>query len=145
MAIKELKVLDQKLYMITQAVADTLAPTGGAFQVGAQDVDAALLFDNYIDRLGKLPLKLIKTVLYLLEYAPLFTRLKRFSRMNQEQRLNYLRGWENSRIASKRNLFVMIKMLILMPFYSHDAVANAMNYHPECLIKDEDTHAVYLQ
>lgn len=134
MAVKELKVLDRKLYVITQAIADTIIPSGGAFQLGARDVDAVLLFDNYIDQLGKLPLKLIKTVIYLFEYAPMLTRFKRFTKMNPEQRLRYLQSWENSRFASERNILVMLKMLILMPFYSDDAVANAINYHPGCLL-----------
>ncbi|MCL5276963.1 MAG: hypothetical protein M1517_04175 [Deltaproteobacteria bacterium] len=71
MAMKELKVFDQKLYVITQAIADTIMPSGGAFQTGANDVDAALLFDNYIDQFAKLPLKFVKTALYTIQYAPL--------------------------------------------------------------------------
>ncbi len=135
--MKELKVFDQKLYVIAQAIADTIVPSGGAFQPGARDVDAALLFDNYLDQFGKLPLKLVKSALYMLQYVPLLTRLRSFTAMGPQQRLRYLEGWENSRFATKRNLFLMLKMLILMPFYSDDAITQAMKYRPACLRPDD--------
>ncbi len=136
MAVKELKVFDHKIYTILHAITDTIIPPGGAFDVDSEVVDPVLLFDNYIDSMCKLQLKTIKTIIYVIEYTPMVTRLKKFTKMSSEQRLKYLQGWENSRISSKRNLFLLIKMLILMAFYSNDAVANAINYHPECLITD---------
>ncbi len=136
MAVKELKVFDQKLYTIVHAITDTIIPPGGAFDVDPKVVDPVLLFDNYIDNMSRLQLKAIKAVIYTIEYAPLVTRLKRFTKMSPEQRLKYLQGWENSRIFTKRNIFLLIKMLALMAFYSDDAVAEAIHYHPECLIKD---------
>ncbi len=136
MTVKELKVFDHKIYSIVHAITETMIPRGGAFDVDPEIVDPVLLFDNYIDGMSRLQLKAIKVLIYTIEYAPMITRLKRFTKMSQEQRLKYLQGWENSRIFSKRNVFLMIKMLILMSFYSDDAVADAIHYHPECLIKD---------
>ncbi len=136
MAIKELKVFDQKLYKIVHAITDTIIPPGGAFDVDPNVVDPVQLFDNYIDSMSTLQLKAIKAVIYTIEYMPMATRLKRFTSMTPDQRLKYLQGWENSRIFSKRNIFLVIKMLVLMSFYSDDTVADAIHYHPECLIKD---------
>jgi len=136
MSVKELKVFDQKLYKIMKAIGETIIPPGGPFDVDPQVVDPVLLFDNYLDGMSKLQLKGIKFVIYTIEYAPLITRLKKFTNMSSEQRLKYLQGWENSRFFSKRSILLLIKMLFLMTFYSDDVVARTINYHPECLIKE---------
>ncbi len=136
MAVKELKVFDQKTYNIVRAIADTIIPPGGAFDVDPKAVDPVLLLDNYIDSLSTLQLKAIRAIISTIEYAPMVTRLRRFTKMSPGQRLRYLQGWENSRIFSKRNIFLLLKMLIMMSYYSDDAVAEAIQYHPECLIKD---------
>ncbi len=136
MAVKELKVFDQKAYNIVRAIADTIIPPGGAFDVDPKAVDPVLLLDNYIDSLSALQLKAIRAIISTIEYAPMVTRLRRFTKMSPGQRLRYLQGWENSRIFSKRNIFLLLKMLIMMSYYSDDAVAEAIQYHPECLIKD---------
>ncbi len=136
MAVKELKVFDQKMYSIVRAIAETIIPPGGAFDVDPQAVDPVLLFDNYIDGLSRLQLKAIRAIISAIEYAPLVTRLTRFTKMSPDQRLSYLQGWEKSRILSKRNIFLLLKMLIMMSYYSDDTVAEAIQYHPECLIND---------
>ncbi|MGC8684736.1 MAG: hypothetical protein ACP5QW_04045 [bacterium] len=136
MALKELKVFDKKMYKIIKAIAETIIPPGGAFDVDPNVVDPALLFDNYLDSMSILQLKAIKTILYTIEYMPMFTRLKRFTKMSPEQRLKYLEGWETSRFFSKRGVLLLVKMLFLMSYYSDDTVAQAINYHPECLVKD---------
>ncbi len=137
MPIKELKVFNQKLYNIIQVIGDTIVPSGGAFQIGSKDVDGALLLDHYIDRMSKLQLKLIKLILYVFEYTPMLTKFKKFSAMTPEQRLSYLLSWENSRFLFKRNIFLLIKMMIMMAVYSDDRVSAAIDYIPECLIKDQ--------
>ncbi len=141
MAIKELKVLNQRLYEITQAIADAIVPQGGAFEIGAKDIDTALIFDHYIDRMSKLQLKFIKYIIYMFEYSPMFTKLKRFTKMSSNERLDYLKGWENSKLSSKRQILIMMKLLLMMCFYSNKAAQDAIGYHesigdhPDCLIK----------
>lgn len=136
MSLKELKVFNQREYNIMKAIAEAIVPPGGPFNVDPNVVDPALLFDNYLDKMSVIQLKAIKTLIYIIEYVPMFTRFKRFTKMSCEQRLKYLEGWENSRFFSKRGGLLLIKLLFLMSYYSDDTVANAINYHPECLIKD---------
>ena len=136
MAVKELKVFDQKLYHILSAITETMVPPDKGFSVAPHVVDTALLVDNYIEHIGNVETKLIKTIIYVIEYAPMITRLKRFTRMSQEERLVYLEGWEHSRLLTKRNLFMLLKMLVMMQYYSDDRVTHAINYTPECLLKD---------
>ncbi len=141
MAIKELKVLDQKLYNIARAIAEAIIPAGGAFEPGANEVDAALLFDHYIDRLSRIQFRFIKYILYMIQYTPLLTKFKLFTRMSLGERIKYLQGWEESRVSSKRYIFITLKLLIMMPFYSDDRIQDAigihssMGEHPECLLK----------
>jgi hypothetical protein len=50
-AAPPLKVLSPVEYAVLQAVAETMIPQGGAFEMGARDVDLARRIDSYLPRL----------------------------------------------------------------------------------------------
>jgi hypothetical protein len=50
-AAPALKVLSSGEYAVLSAVADTIVPRGGAFELGALDVDLARRIDSYLPRL----------------------------------------------------------------------------------------------
>lgn len=130
----KLMVLTPRQYKILSTITDRLSPRGGAFALGALDMDVAESVDRLMSNLDRTIQMGLKMLLLLIEYSTfIFTRkFKRFTRLSPEDQDRYLKGWENSRFYLRRLPFFVLKMLCLLIFYSDERVEKDVGYEPVC-------------
>lgn len=113
----ELKSFTPKEYAITRAAAEVLV-VGVAVQpkVVAARIDAELA-------LAGAPMREdFKTVIRLVEHLTVLGgRVRRFTDLNPEERIKYLRGWGRSRFTLRRGAFYALKSFIYFFTYSDPA------------------------
>ena len=110
----DLKSLTPKEYAITKAAAEAFlvgVPVTAATVAGRIDRELALVGDPVRSD--------FKTVLGLMEHmTPLGGRVRRFTSLNSQERLKYLRGWSRSRFNLRRGAFFGLKGFIYYFAYS---------------------------
>ena len=118
--------------VILHALARTIIPRGGSFSSGADDIPLADLLADYLRRLPY-PTRIgYRLLLHFVNLASLVFTLRTFIRLSPEKKTRFLENWENSRIYPWRQLFLFVKMLILMVFYGHPRVHVEIDYQLEC-------------
>ena len=130
----KLMVLTPRQYKILSTITDRLSPRGGAFALGALDMDVAESVDRLMGNLDRTMQTGLKMLLFLIEYSTfIFTRkFKRFTRLSPEDQDSYLKGWQNSRFYLRRLSFFVLKMLCLLIFYSDERIEKDVGYEPVC-------------
>jgi hypothetical protein len=129
-APSDLRVLDAAQWSVLDVVADTFVPRGGAFPLGARDVDLARRIDSLL--VGEPPavLRGLVAALFAIEWAaPLATgRFARFSRLDAEARTAAVEALCRSRVALLRDVYAGLKQLCSFSFYAIDASWAATGY-----------------
>lgn len=93
--------------------------------VGDDVVDAALPFIRGLPAADR---ALLGLLLRMLEYgAPLRTG-RRLTRQSRDRRERYLRGWERSRLALRRQGLASLKALAALAYYGRDAAWGEVGY-----------------
>lgn len=125
-----LKFLDEKGYAVISAFADRIIPRGGPYEIGALDAGVVEFFDEFAATDYPEVQKDFKSVITLLEHgAPVLDfKFKRFTQMNDDEKDEYLRGWESSKLALLRGAFVGLKKLCFMGFYTNEKVWPHIGY-----------------
>lgn len=115
---------------ILEAVADTFVPSGGAFAIGAREVDLARRIDAVAASQGPDVVRGLRGALWLVELASplLLGRLTRFSKLSAADRTACVRALAGSRLVVARDVFAGLKQLCLFSFYTHDASWAATGY-----------------
>jgi hypothetical protein len=115
---------------ILRAVVDALRPRGHGFDESIDD-DVLLEIDRTTPYLPPLTRLALPLGLRLVEWGPpLFTgRARRFTALNRQEARAYLQGWLDSRLAVRRLLLHGLRALVLLAFYQHPAVLEAMGVH----------------
>ncbi|MGB9736036.1 MAG: GMC family oxidoreductase N-terminal domain-containing protein [bacterium] len=85
--------------------------------------------ESYIKDAPVIVKVLFTTLLYLVEYLPLFTRFKRFSKMDIETRVKYISGFRG-RIGG--NILVLIKLFVTLSYYSVDEIEHELGFTRQC-------------
>ena len=122
------------LARIIVSVSACLFPRGGAFAIGAEDVDLIPLADRFFRGFEPATFLGIKSMFlafnllpFLFIYKPLpFTRLKR------KDQIRYIEKWVNSLTYIKRVVITAIKVTCAQFFYSHPEVEKALGYDLPC-------------
>ncbi len=117
------------------ALIETMLPAGGAFNVGGRDTALAEDLSGYFRHLhprGALGLALLLTGM---EFAPYVfgPRRTRFTRLTVPERERFLSGFEQSRLAPRRQLFASLKLVTTMHFYGYAAVQGSIGFDREYL------------
>lgn len=130
----KIKFLTEKEYKIVRALAEALIPSGGAFPLGAEDLNAAEKVDALLHYLRTDLRTEIKVMMKFLNYSPLFSlRFSTFSRMSLEERIAYLQIWEESRFYFRRAILLALKALVCMAFYADPKVEEILGYSAGCV------------
>jgi len=126
----DLRVLDPGEWALLDVVADTLIPRGGAFELGARDVDLARRIDTFLVDESAGVLRGLSAALLLVEWgSPLVSgRVARFSRLGPDERAACIDALCHSRIGVLREVYAGLKQLCCFTFYAIDAVWPAVGY-----------------
>jgi hypothetical protein len=126
----DLRALDPGEWELLGIVADTLIPRGGAFELGARDVDLATRIDAFLAEESVAVLRGLSTALLLIEWgSPLASgRIARFSRLGQGERAACIDALCRSRVGLLREVYAGVKQLCFFTFYAVDASWSAVGY-----------------
>jgi hypothetical protein len=126
----DLRVLDPDVWALLGVVADTFIPRGGAFELGARDVDLATRIDSFLAGESAGVLRGLSAALLLIEWgSPLVSgRVARFSRLGPDERAACIDALCHSRIGLLRDVYAGLKQLCFFTFYAIDAVWPAVGY-----------------
>ena len=130
----EFRYLKKSHRRILQAFADTLLPRGGAFEIGAADVNFLPLLDRYIGAQDLLNRIGVRYLIRQWNWLPIlyFKSFKRFTSMTVAARLAFLNYVQDHRTFLKRSNAVLLRVLVGMPLYSDRRIEEAMGYTPHC-------------
>ena len=111
------------------AFVEAMVPAGGPFEESARD---ALRPADLAEFTGG-P-RALNLALWCIEVAPFVLppwRWQRFSRLALADRVALLDAWERSRFVPLRQLVHLLKLLVMVNFYSRPEIENRIGYpHP---------------
>ena len=125
-----LRFLDKKRYNVMKAFAVRVLPPDGAFPEGAMDTGVLEFFDGFVATDYPEVQKDLKKAITLLEHGTLLLnfKFKRFTKLTVDEQDEYLRTWEDSRIALLRGAMIGLKRLCFMGFYTNEKVWPRIGY-----------------
>jgi hypothetical protein len=128
--VANLQVLNAREYRTLDALAKTLLPSGGPFEIGAERFDLARAFDGYLagepdDNVTKL-----RRALLLFELGPLLfeRRWTSFSRLSGEERIRHYEAWAASDRLVRRQVAVAFRKFMSLVFYDNPEVWPDLGY-----------------
>ena len=126
----DLRVLDAAEWALLGAVADTFIPHGGAFELGARDVELPRRIDAFLAGERPAVLRGVSAALLVVEWAsPLAAgRFARFSQLDAEARAACVAALCKSRVGLLRDVYAGLKQLCMFTFYAIDATWPALGY-----------------
>jgi len=129
-AVEGLRCLSPQEYRTLTALATAAFPEGGAFPIGAADLDLARSIDAFLadeadDRRSDL-----KKALLLLEYGPVVyeRRLVTFSHLPSYDRLEHFDRWATSDDLVRRQVALAFRKLLAVLFYDQPDVWPHIGY-----------------
>lgn len=136
-AAAALKVLTPAEYAVLGAVADTMIPHGGAFELGARDVDLARRIDAYLPRQQPPVVVGIRGALAFTEQQSSGLAGKKgvFSSLSESDRAVVL----SAMLAAgglPASVFLGLKSLCVIHFYTLDATWRYTGYDGPMLLED---------
>ncbi len=120
---------------VLAALIETLLPAGGAFELGACDTALAEDLSGYFRQLHPRGLLGLALLLQMMEFGPYMfgPRWTRFTRLTVQGRARYLSGFEQSRLAPRRQLFASLKLITTMHFYGYPTVQDSIGFDRDYL------------
>ncbi len=125
-----LRCLSDHEYRTLAALAQALFPRGGGIAIGAEDLDLARDFDKFLADEPEWNQADLKRALFLLEIAPvLFAgKLRTFSHLDLEERVEHFAGWANSRWLLRRQVALAFRRFLSLAFYDRAEVWKHIGY-----------------
>jgi hypothetical protein len=131
-AVSGLRVLDAQGYRTLIALAKTHLPRGGAFELGAEDLelDLARAFDAYLADLPPHDVSDLKTALLLLELGPVLFdgRLATFAALGPDEQARHWASWGESRLLLRRQVAIAFRKFLSFVFYDQPKVWPQIGY-----------------
>lgn len=115
----------------------SFAPVGGAIPVSAEDVHLDAKVERFFLLAGRQALAGLRALLFLLEFMPVFSQRKRFSRMTDAEAVAYLSHLSESRSNIVQSVFLGLRGLLAPVFYAQREVREAMGALPHCHDHDD--------
>ncbi len=137
--VSGMRLLSDREYRTLAALAEALFPRGGAFAFGAQDLDLARAFDRYLADEPEYIRTDLTRALFLLEWGPVIfgKHARTFSRLREEQRLAFFRGWAEGGDEMRRQISVAFRKFLSMVFYDNPGVWPAIGYRGPSLVSGD--------
>lgn len=133
--MQQYKNLSRGECRILTAVATTLMPRGGAFEIGAEDIDYLSFVDRYIDEQDRVTRFGLKYLIHQWNILPLlyFKHPRRFCSLTAEQKTRFLRQVsENPKFLVRSNA-LLFKMILGMVLYEDPRVEKELGYDRHCV------------
>ena len=129
-AVSGLRCLSRFEYRTVALLATALFPEGGAFAIGASQLDLARRFDGWLaDEPDEVQSEL-KTALLLFEYGPVIfqRRLVTFSHLDETARLAHFESWAQSDTLVRRKVALGLRKFLSLVFYDQPEVWPSIGY-----------------
>jgi hypothetical protein len=118
---------------IFQSLGEAFVPSGGPFEIGGGTADITGRFEFFVSSFGRKPF-FTKIFLHLFNFLPilLFYKPRRFVSLSQEEKQKFLDRLRESRFFMLRGLYVVVRALVFLTFYSLKEVCDSIGYKAEC-------------
>lgn len=128
-AVPALRALGAREYRTLAQLARALFPQGGAFPVGAEDVDLARAFDAFLADEPEWNRRDLSRALLLLELGPVLFegRLRTFSRLPPAEALAHFERWSEGG-ETRRQVATAFRKFLALVFYDTPAVWPHIGY-----------------
>ncbi|MEI8254935.1 MAG: hypothetical protein WCJ30_04605 [Deltaproteobacteria bacterium] len=138
-AVPGMRQLSDREYRTLAALAEAMFPHGGPFVFSAYSVDLARAFDRYLVDEPDYVRTDLSRALFLLEWGPVIDRkhARTFSRLREEQRLAFFRGWAEGEDETRRQVSVAFRKFLSMVFYDNPGVWPAIGYRGPSLLSGD--------
>lgn len=129
-AVANLRVLNAREYRTLDALATTLLPSGGPFELGAERFDLGRAFDGYLAGEPAANVDKLRRALLLFELGPLLfeRRWTSFSRLSSAERLQHYEAWAASDTLLRRQVAVAFRKFMALVFYDSPEVWPHIGY-----------------
>jgi hypothetical protein len=123
-------------YATVGAAALATYPRGGAIVPSGLDAAVPLHVDRFVAAQRPGTRLLMRLLFVLVEHASLVFPVRgrggfrRFSALDGEQQVDYLRGWQRSRLLPRRLVFVSLRAILTMGYFADPAVLRALGLAP---------------
>ncbi|MDP8255010.1 MAG: hypothetical protein P9M14_04620 [Candidatus Alcyoniella australis] len=119
---------------VLHALADTVLPRGGAFELGALDIELDGPFERYLRGMNRLYAKAYRAHLRVFDYGPLLFWFKprRFTSLGPEEREQFCKKLEGHKRFGGRMFLFLLKFLIAFISFSDPRLERAAGYEPHC-------------
>lgn len=125
-----LSVIGAREYRTLAALATTLLPSGGPFEIGAERLDLARAFDGFLA--GEPPANVdnLRRALLLFELGPMLfeRRWTTFSKLSAEERLRHYEAWSSSDTLLRRQVAIAFRKFMALVFYDTPEVWPHIGY-----------------
>lgn len=128
--VSGLRVLGDREYRTLDALAKTLIPRGGPFEIGADRFDLARAFDGFLQGEPPANVEKLKRALLLFELGPLLfdKRWAAFSQLPDAERLKHYEAWANSDTLLRRQVAIAFRKFMALVFYDSPEVWPHIGY-----------------
>lgn len=128
--VEDLHVLGDHQYRTLTQLAQTLLPSGGAFEMGAADVDIARAFDTFLLDEPAQNVRDLTLALHWLEFGPVIHdgRMTTFSNLDEAERLAHWERWTTADDLDRRKASVAFRKFVYLVFYDQPAVWPQIGY-----------------
>ncbi len=125
-----LAVLGAREYRTLDALAKTLIPRGGPFEIGADSFDLARAFDGFLRGEPPVNVEKLRRALLLFELGPLLFehRWTAFSRLSDAERLTHYEAWASSDTLLRRQVAIAFRKFMALVFYDSPEVWPHIGY-----------------
>jgi hypothetical protein len=126
----QLKVLDDDEAEILTAIVERMVYSGDPAMPAVRDTQAIATIDAALLELDAAVVSQFRWLLTLFQYGPPFLQLRfsTFTGMPPEAQDEYIRGWANSRFATRRLAFRAMKNLSMLGYYAQDSTWRGIHY-----------------
>ena len=125
-----LACLSDHEYRTLAALAQALFPRGGAFELGADDLDMARGFDTFLHDEPAWNQGDLKRALFLMEIGPVIFegRLRTFSNLTPDERVAHFEAWTLSDMQLRRQVALAFRRFLSLAFYDQPKVWEHIGY-----------------
>ena len=128
--------LSPREYATVAAAALASYPRGGAIEPSGLDAGIPAHVDRFVAAQQPSTRLLMRLLFVLVEHATLLFPApgsggrRRFSALDEQQQVAYLRGWQSSRLLPRRLVFVSLRAILTMGYFADPAVLRALGIAP---------------
>jgi hypothetical protein len=116
---------------ITRALIEALLPSGGEMPAANPAIILPRL-DAWLSKTDPEGRFLFRAMLHVIEDQSILLRLKRFSKLSLEERMEEVRAWERTPIYPKRMAFSTVKLFIGLQYFEQPGVHQSIGWYVGC-------------